>query len=308
MSTSQEKGPASPATTGVGLVGLGAMGRGVASNLLAKGHAVVGRDVSADALKWLESQGGRAARSAADLGACAIVVSFVVDDGQTEQVLFGPDGLASHLKRGSVFVACSTLPPRYVRELEERLAALGIALIDAPVTGGKVGAANGTLTIMGSGDPQAFERVRPVLSAFGKRVYHLGDRAGAGAQMKVINQLMCGVHIVAAAEALAMAKSSGLPLDQTLEILGSGAANSWMLGDRGPRMVRESYDDVTSAVDIFVKDMGLVLDAAKQARFAAPLAHAAFLAFLEASARGHGRLDDSAVMRNYTDRQSAGQK
>jgi 3-hydroxyisobutyrate dehydrogenase len=301
MSTIQEKGPASKVTTEVGLVGLGAMGRGVASNLLAKGHTVVGRDVSAEALTWLESQGGRAGRSAAEFGDCAVVVSFVVDDSQTEQVLFGPDGLASHMRRGSVFVACSTMPPRYVRELEGRLGALGVPLIDAPVTGGKVGAARGTLTIMGSGDKQAFERVRPVLEAFGKRVYHLGDRAGAGAQMKIINQLMCGVHIVAAAEALAMAKSCGLSLDQTLEILGSGAANSWMLGDRGPRMAREAYDDVTSAVDIFVKDMGLVIDAARQARFAAPLAHTAYLAFLEASAHGLGRLDDSAVMRNYTD-------
>jgi 3-hydroxyisobutyrate dehydrogenase len=304
MNASHVKQPAAAAATAVGLVGLGAMGRGVASNLLAKGHAVVGRDVSADALQWLESQGGRAGRSAVDLSACGVVVSFVVDDAQTEQVLFGADGLASHMRPGSVFVACSTMPPRYVRELEQRLSSLGIALIDAPVTGGKVGAARGTLTIMGSGDPQAFERVRPVLAAFGQRIYHLGDRAGAGAQMKVINQLMCGVHIVAAAEALAMAKCSGLPLDQTLEILGSGAANSWMLGDRGPRMVRETYDDVTSAVDIFVKDMGLVIDAAKQARFAAPLAHAAFLAFLEASAHGFGRLDDSAVMRNYTDGRS----
>jgi 3-hydroxyisobutyrate dehydrogenase len=122
--------------------------------------------------------------------------------------------------------------------------------------------------------------------------------------MKIINQLMCGVHIVAAAEALAMAKASGLRLDQTLEILGSGAANSWMLGDRGPRMVREAWNDVTSAVDIFVKDMGLVIDAARQTRFAAPLAHTAFLAFLEASARGEGRLDDSAVMRNYLDQRA----
>lgn len=290
----------------VGLIGLGAMGRGVAANLLAKGHAVIGRDISADALRWLESQGGRASTSAAQLGAdCRIVVSLVVDDVQTEQVLYGPEGLAAHLQRGSVFVACSTMSPRYVRELEPRLAAQGIALIDAPVTGGKVGAARGTLTIMGSGDPAAFEQVRPVLATFGARVYHLGDRAGAGAQMKVINQLMCGVHIVAAAEALAMAKACGLPLDQTLEILGSGAANSWMLGDRGPRMAREAYTDVTSAVDIFVKDMGLVLDAARQSKFAAPLAHAAFLAFLEASARGFGRLDDSAVMRNYTDHRSA---
>jgi 3-hydroxyisobutyrate dehydrogenase len=119
--------------------------------------------------------------------------------------------------------------------------------------------------------------------------------------MKVINQLLCGVHIAAAAEALAMAKRNGLPLDTSLEILKSGAASSWMLADRGPRMVTESFDDVASAVDIFVKDLGLVLDSARQSTFAAPMAHAAYLQFIEASSHGHGRQDDSAVIRNYTD-------
>lgn len=291
-------------TTGttVGLVGLGAMGRGVASNLIRKGFAVVGRDVNPAALQWLEAEGGLAATEASMLAdACDVVVSFVVNDSQTDEVLFGSDGLACRMKAGSVFIACSTMSPQYVQQLASRLSAMGISLIDAPVTGGKVGAEKGSLTIMGSGDPQVFERIRPVLSAFGARVFFLGDQPGMGSQMKVVNQLLCGVHIVAAAEALALAKQQGLPLDITLEILRSGSASSWMLGDRGPRMVAESFDDVTSAVDIFVKDMGLVLDAARQSCFAAPLAHTAFLGFLSASGHGAGRLDDSAVIRNYTE-------
>ena len=286
--------------TKVGLIGLGAMGRGAAKNLLAKGFDVVGYDVRDEALSWLRERGGQPASSLAELARdVRIVVCFVVNSEQTEAVLFGDAGLVDQLPPGAVFIACSTLPPAYVSALGERLAARGLTLIDAPVTGGAVGAERGSLTVMAAGDKAAYERVRPILETFGGRIFHLGDKPGAGAQMKVINQLLCGVHLAAAGEALAMAKRQNLPLAMTLEILGSGAAASWMLADRGPRMTSEAFDDVTSAVDIFVKDLGLVLDASREARFAAPLAHAAYLAFLSVSGRGMGRLDDSAVICNY---------
>ena len=284
----------------VGLIGLGAMGRGVAKNLLQKGFGVVGADVDPRSLEWLREQGGEPAADAQAIAeACSVVVTFVVNDRQTEQVLFGADPLVGRLKPGTVVVTCSTMPPAYVRALGGRLAGHGLRLVDAPVTGGMAGAEKGTLTIMAAGERQAFEEVKPVLAAFGARIFHLGEEPGMGSQMKVVNQLLCGIHIVAAAEGLALAKQHGLPLDTTLEILRSGSASSWMLGDRGPRMVREAFDEVTSAVDIFVKDMGLVVDAARESRFAAPLAHTAFLSFLAASGRGWGALDDSAVMRNY---------
>ena len=286
----------------IGLVGLGVMGRGVAQNLIKHGYQVVGRDVSSEALKWLESIGGVASRQAADLtSVCDVVISFVVNDVQTEALLFGDDGLAQSMRPGTVFIACSTMAPKFLKELTQRLAKLEVHLLDAPVTGGQAGARNGTMTIMAAGATEIFERVQPVLKSIGGKIFFLGTEPGMGAQMKVVNQLLCGVHIAAAAEALAMAKKHGLPLDTTLEILKSGAASSWMLGDRGPRMVADSFDDVQSAVDIFVKDLGLVLDSAKQASFAAPMAHTAFLQFLESSGHGLGKLDDSAVIRNYTD-------
>ena len=285
--------------TKVGLIGLGAMGRGAAKNLLAKGYDVVGYDVRAEALSWLREQGGQAASSLAELARdVRIVVCFVVDSKQTEAVLFGDAGLVGQLPAGTVFIACSTMDPGYVRELAARLAQHSILLVDAPVTGGAVGAARGTLTIMGSGTREAFDEARPVLQTFGARVHYLGP-AGAGAQMKVLNQLLCGVHLAAAGEALALAKRQGLPLDLTLEILSSGAAGSWMLADRGPRMIAGRFDDVTSAVDIFVKDMSLVLDTTRASRFPAALAHAAYLAFLGTTARGLGALDDSAVTTHY---------
>lgn len=284
----------------VGLIGLGAMGRGVAANLLQRGHDLVAYDVRPEAAASVTARGGRVAQ---DLGRLAqeaqVFISFVVDSAQTEDVLYGKEGLAGKARPGSIFVACSTMAPAYVKDLGRRLKDDGIVLIDAPVTGGAVGAAKGTLTIMAAGEPQAFARVKPALEAFGRRVYHLGDEPGAGAQMKVINQLLCGVHLTAAGEALALAKRQGLPLDMTLEILASGSASSWMLTDRGPRMVVGTHEDVTSAVDIFVKDLSLVLDATRESRFPAGLAHAAYLAFLDTTARGLGKLDDSAVMTHY---------
>lgn len=285
--------------TCVGLIGLGAMGRGAAANLLAKGFDVVGYDVRAEALDWLKEQGGTPAASLAQLAEQSrLVVSFVVNSEQTESVLYGHGGLVGRLPAGAIFIACSTMDPAYVSDLAGRLAESAISLVDAPVTGGAAGAARGSLTIMGSGSAGAFDEAKPVLEAFGARVYRLGD-AGAGSRMKVLNQLLCGVHLAAAGEALALARREGLPLDTTLEILCSGAAGSWMLADRGPRMIGEHFDNVTSAVDIFVKDMSLVLDATRAKRFPAPLAHAAYLAFIEAAARGLGAKDDSAVTTNY---------
>jgi L-threonate 2-dehydrogenase len=260
----------------------------------------VGFDVRPDMRNWLTERGGTFANSLPELAKqCSVVVSFVVNDVQTEEVLFGANGLVGSLATGAVVVTCSTMSPTYVARLAERLAAHSVSLIDAPVTGGAAGAAKGTLTIMAAGAKDAFARAKPVLDAFGAHVHFVSERPGAGSQLKVINQLLCGVHLAAAGEALALAKRQGLPLDITIEVLRSGAASSWMLCDRGPRMVREAYDEVTSAVDIFVKDLGLVLDAARDVKFSATLASAAHNAFLAVAGSGKGRWDDSAVMTNY---------
>ena len=284
----------------IGLVGLGAMGRGVANNLVAKGYKLVAYDVRPEVKDWVEERGAAFAPSLKELGRqCGMVISFVVNDAQTEQILFGEGGLTESMKPDSTFIACSTMPPAYVAALGARLAAHSIQLLDAPVTGGAAGAAKGSLTVMVAGAKQVFEQSKPVLEAFSARIYYMGEKPGAGAQVKVINQLLCGVHLAAAGEALALAKRQGLPLDITRELLCSGSANSWMLGDRGPRMIAEAFGEVTSAVDIFVKDMGLVLDAARASRFSAPLASAAYNAFLSVSGSGMGSWDDSAVMCDY---------
>jgi 3-hydroxyisobutyrate dehydrogenase len=284
----------------VGLIGLGAMGRGAAVNLIEKDYEVIGYDVRDESLSWLRERGGTPCSSLSELATQAqIVISFVINSSQTENILFGDDGLVGRLEKESIVIACSTMDPAYVQDLGDRLQKHSITLIDAPVTGGPEGALKGSLTIMGSGDRNAFEKVKPVLEAIGSRVYHLGE-AGSGAKMKVVNQLLVGANLVAAAEAMALAKHLGLPIETTLEILSSGAANSWMLTNRGPKMISEKYDEVNATVDIFLKDLSLVLDATRGARFPAPFAHNAYLAFIEASGRGFGMSDGAVVMSNYS--------
>jgi putative dehydrogenase len=292
----------------VGLIGLGAMGRGVAQNLVKKGFSVIGYDVRSEMKSWLEEQGASFAENLAELGSkCNIIISFVVNDAQTDEVLFGSAGLGTSLQSGSIFIACSTMAPAYVGKLACRLNNRSIRLLDAPVTGGAAGAAKGTLTIMAAGERGAFDEAKAVLEAFGARVYFVGEEPGVGSRLKVINQLLCGVHLAAAGEALALAKRQGLPLDLTYEVVSSGAGFSWMLGDRGLRMTNEDFSDVKSAVNIFIKDLGLVLDTAKDVKFSTPLASAAFNAFLSVSGDGMGTWDDSAVIRHYASEPYSGE-
>lgn len=284
----------------VGLIGLGAMGKGVAENLVRNGFPLHGYDVRKEERAFLEHIGGIFADDLPALARkCQVLISFVVNEEQTEEILFGEQGILTTLSSGSIFIACSTMSPKYVEQLGARLMDRSIEFLDAPVTGGAAGAKKGSLTIITAGKKEVYRQVHDVLSAFGARLYHVSDRHGAGAQLKVINQLLCGVHLAAAGEALALAKRQGLPMHLTHEILCSGAAFSWMLGDRGPRMVSEDFGQITSAINIFVKDLGLVLDTARSQGYAAPLASAAHNAFLAVSGGGKGWWDDSAVMLHY---------
>lgn len=269
--------------------------------LVRKKFDVIGYDVRNEMKEWMHEKGGFFAGKLTELGKqCQTIICFVVNDEQTENVLFGEDGLVSSMLPGSVFIACSTMSPGYVSSLGSRLAEKGIELIDSPVTGGAAGAAKGTLTVISAGKKEIYDQIKPVLETFGSKLFFVSERHGAGSQLKVINQLLCGVHLAAAGEALALAGRQGLPLDITHQVLCSGAAFSWMLGDRGSRMTADQFSDVTSAVDIFVKDLGLVLESAKKAKFSAPLASVAFNAFIDVSGRGMGAWDDSAVICHYS--------
>ncbi|MGV3550984.1 NAD(P)-dependent oxidoreductase [Rhizobium sp.] len=283
----------------IAFIGLGSMGTPMARNLIAAGHAVAGYDPNPKALAVLSENGGKPAATPAAAGQGAdVAILMVVNAVQAEQALFD-GGLLAALEPGAMVVLMATCPPGAVKTIAEHVGQTGRNFVDAPVSGGVAGAEAATLSIMvGVGDA-VFERISPVLRAMGDKIFHVGQEAGQGATVKVVNQLLCGVHIAVAAEGFALANKVGIDPNVILEILGGSAASSWMLKDRGPRMLQDE-PPVTSAVDIFVKDLGLVLEAGREAKAALPLAAAAYQMFLATSGRGDGKADDSQVIRSYS--------
>jgi 3-hydroxyisobutyrate dehydrogenase len=242
--------------------------------------------------------GGHAAASAAEAAQDAEMLWLMVVSGEQAATVLFDDGAAAALPRGAIVVAGCTQAPALARATAERLAAMGLTMLDAPVSGGAAGARAASLTIMCSGAAKALERVQPAFQAVGKRVFDVGREIGMGSTAKMINQMLCGVHIAAAAEAMNVAERAGVSLETMHEIISVSAGNSWMWGDRGPRMMMDD-PPVTSAIDIFVKDLGIVLDQGKAARQGLPLASAAMQMFLATSGLGHGAADDSQVIRAY---------
>ena len=282
-----------------GLIGLGAMGRGMAGSLRRKGHEVHVFDVRAEAARAFAAQGGVACASPADVARqCDAIVSVVVNAEQTEQVLFGEGGAAAAMKPGAVFVMCSTVDPEWSSALEERLEAMGLLYLDAPISGGAAKAASGEMTMMTAGRPAAYAKCGTILDDMAARVYKLGDRAGPGSTVKIVNQLLAGVHIAAAAEAMALGMRAGVDPRQIYEVITHSAGNSWMFENRMAHVLARDFTPL-SAVDIFVKDLGIVLDTARASKFPLPLASTAHQMFLHASSAGHGREDDSAVIKIF---------
>ena len=283
----------------VGVIGLGAMGMGVARSLLRAGIEVHAFDVRNDAIAAIVAAGAKPATSPAAMGPeVDAVVLLVVNAAQTEAVLFGENGVAATLKPGSIVIASATVSPEFAEALGARLAAQDLHLIDAPVSGGAAKAASGEMSVMASGDPALFERCDAVFEAICARLYRLGDKPGQGSKVKMINQLLAGVHIAAAAEAMALGLRAGVDPNALYEVISNSAGSSWMFQNRVPHILAGDFTPL-SAVDIFVKDLGIVLDYSKKAVFPLPLSATAHQMFMQASAAGHGREDDSAVIKMF---------
>lgn len=282
-----------------GVIGLGAMGLGIAQSLRRAQFDVRVFDVRRDAAQAFACDGGSACATAAQLAAsCDVVVSAVVNAEQTEDVLFGEGGAAAAMRQGSAFMMCSTVDPNWSSALEGRLAERGLLYLDAPMSGGAAKAAAGELTMMTAGRPEAYAKCQPVLDAMAARVYRMGDRAGAGSKMKIVHQLLAGVHIAAAAEAMALGLREGVNPKALYEVITNSAGNSWMFGNRMAHVLAGDYTPLSS-VDIFVKDLGLVLDLARSSKFPLPLASTAHQMFMQASSAGHAKEDDSAVIKIF---------
>ncbi len=280
----------------VGVIGLGSMGSGAALNLVQKGHAVTGCEVRPGGGAELEAAGGAAVTTPGALphGLDALIV-FVVNQAQAEAALFEAGGL-ERVAPGGVVLCCTTVAPEAARTLGRRVTEAGRLFLDAPVSGGAVGARAGSMTVMASGAPAAFLRAQPVLDAIASKVWRLGDEPGIGSTVKMVNQLLAGVHIAVAGEAMALGIRAGADPRTLFEVISSSAGSSWMFQNRVPHIL-DGDDTPRSAVNIFVKDLGIVLDQARALTFPLPMASAAHQLFLAAAAAGHGAKDDAFVIR-----------
>ena len=283
----------------VGVVGLGAMGMGVAMSLVRAGFEVHACDVRPEAVQKVVDAGGIAAASPAAMAPLVeVLLTVVVNADQTETVLFGENGAAPHMKPGAVVIASATVSPEFAKALGKRLNDMGLLMIDGPISGGAAKAMSGEMTVMSSGTPAAYAKCEDVLDAIAGKVYRLGDEVGPGSVVKMVNQLLAGVHIAASGEAMALAIRAGANPDQVYEVITNSAGNSWMFQNRVPHILAGDYTPL-SAVNIFVKDLGIVLDYAKKNVFPLPLSATAHQMFMSASAAGHGGEDDSAVIKTF---------
>lgn len=292
--TQRNSTPHQSASPAVGWIGLGAMGAPMARVTARAGMPVRAFDLNPEVLDSVAPDVEPASSAVAAATDADVVVIMVATGAQLDDVLFGANGIAGQLADGTVVMVMSTVGPAAIDAARERLDE-AIGLVDAPVSGGVVRAGTGDLLVMVGGAETDVAAVRPLLDAMASNAPVVGARPGDGQRFKIVNQLLCGVHIAAAGEALALADAMGLDLAQVHSVLGTGAAASFMFGDRGSRMVARSFDDVRSALDIFVKDMGLVNDAADAAGQEVPLARSAQATYQRGHDAGLGRKDDSVV-------------
>lgn len=291
------------AVQNVCVIGLGTMGMGAAKSCIRAGLNTYGGDISDKALQELKDAGAvKVSKTPKEFGAeLDAVIVLVVNAAQVKSVLFGdePNCLAASLKKGTPVMVSSTMAAADAKEIAEKLAGYGLPMLDAPVSGGGVKANAGEMTVMASGAPETFEALKPVLDAVAGKVYNIGTEFGLGSSVKIVHQLLAGVHIAVAAEAMAMAKKAGIPLDIMYDVVTNAAGNSWMFENRMAHVLAGDYTPL-SAVDIFVKDLGLVTDTAKALHFPIPLASTAYQMFTNASNAGYGRYDDSAVIMTFS--------
>ncbi len=285
----------------VAVFGLGSMGFGMAESLIRAGHTTYGFDPIPDQCDRLVTVGGVSANLehiGAELDAAVLVV---LNAAQTESVLFGDDrksGLVPTLKAGTVVLSCATVPPDFAKAMAARCAEYEVHYLDSPISGGSIKAREGALSIMASGTTDAFNAAHPILEATSEKVFILGDAAGAGSAMKAVNQMLAGVHIAAMAEAMTFGITQGVEPETFVDVITQCAGNSWMLENRAPHIVAGDYTP-HSSINIWPKDLGIVLAAAKSSGFSAPITETALAQFVEAADNGLGLEDDAAVAKVY---------
>ncbi|MBL8386560.1 MAG: NAD(P)-dependent oxidoreductase [Burkholderiales bacterium] len=283
----------------IGLIGPGAMGLGITRALIRGGFPVFTRDVDPARDALARAAGATVCASPADVARhAAIVITVVVDAAQTDEVCFGTDGLAGALPDGGIVVLCSTVGPDYAGALGARLAARGITLIDAPISGGPARAAAGTMSMMIAGPRAALERCAGAFTAMSDKRFVISERAGDGSRMKLVNNLMAAINLVGAAEAFALGIRAGLDPEKIHEVVMASSGASWMAGDRMGRVLAGDRT-VTAAAPILTKDVSLALELGRSLRFPLPQGSAAHQALLATLGLGFDAEDDAWVIRVY---------
>ena len=282
----------------VGFIGIGTMGREMAINLARAGHRVTAYDVRAGAAQELASAGIRAGATIAEAAAGAdVVITMLPDTPDVEAVVYGDGGLLANPPPGKLVVDMSTIAPGAVRRMHADLARAGVAFIDAPVSGGPIGAKNAALSIMAGGDAAAFEKAKPFFAGMGTTITHVGE-SGAGQTVKLCNQLICGINIQAICEALALGRAAGVDLQQLRKVLLGGSAASWMLDKLGSQMI-EGDASAGFRIDLMLKDLRLVAQQAQENNVPLPATALVTTQYLDARAHGEGSNGNQALFRVY---------
>ena len=275
------------------------MGLGITRALLRNGFVVHVRDINPEREKLAAAAGAIVEATPAAVARNArIVITVVVNAEQTDEVCFGAGGIVETMQPGGVVVMCSTVAPDYTAGLAARLAERGILTLDAPISGGPARAEAGTMSMMLAGPQAAFDLCAAMLPAMSDRRFVIGDQPGQGGTMKLVNNLLAGIHNAAAAEALALGIKAGLDPHKVFDVVMASSGMSWMFGDRIKRLI-DGDKQVAAALPILSKDVGLALEMARGLQFPLPVGSAAHQVFLGTLAHGHAMEDDNTLIRYY---------
>jgi len=287
----------------LGVIGVGNMGLPMLQALQRAGFAVIARDLRSAAEAAARAAGARVAASAGELAAqCDMILVVVVDAAQIEDALFRePDPASAGWRPGTVVALCSTIGPQDAERLAASIAAAGAVALDAPISGGPLRAAAGQLSLMLAAPDAVIERAAPVLAALADKCFHISQRPGDGARMKLVNNLLAGINLAAGAEVLAMGESLGLDAHTMLAVLGASSGQSWIVDERMPRAFAGDFAPRAHA-RILLKDLTLALDMAQAAGCAAALGEPALALFRETVERGWGADDDAVLLRTARER------
>lgn len=280
----------------ISVIGLGSMGFGIAQSLIRSGYNVYGQDKNTVQHKKLIEEGGLDAEI--PFGDLDAVIIVVLNEAQTRDIIFGEEGIAEKLKKDTLVIVCTTVSPNFAKEMATACENKELLYLDAPISGGSIKSSQGKLSYMVSGSKNALVAAKPILDSTSETVFEFGEVVGSGSAMKAVNQMLAGVHIAAMAEAITFGITQGIEPERFLEVISKCAGSSWMLENRAPHIIDGDYSP-KSSINIWPKDLGIVLDIAKSSNFSAPITSAALQQFIAASGSGLGHEDDAAVAKVY---------